>query len=163
MGILRNSQLCRDFEPEEVMAFEALAGRRKAADGEHLLELGRPNGSVFVIEEGSVLVERDGPQGPIPVAELGAGETFGEMSFLDHEPASARVIAQGETTLVELSHEMLEELLEDHPQLWGKVWRNVARVLKLRLIHSNDLLERHVEVSKLDPKELDVRNRGALD
>ena len=163
MGILRSSKLCRDFEPEEVMAFEALAARREVPDGHLLLDLGRPNGSVFVIEQGAVVVERQGPKGPLAVAELGPGETFGEMSFLDHEPATARVLAHGETTLIELSHEMLEELLEDHPRLWGKVWRNVARVLKERLIHSNELFERHVDVAKLDPKELDVRSGGGAD
>jgi CRP-like cAMP-binding protein len=156
MGPLETSKLCRAFEPEEIMAFEALARRRLVADGELVLELDHPNGSVFVVEQGAVSVERPGPGGALTIAELGPGETFGEMSFLDHGPATARVRARGPAVLVELSHEMLEELLEDNTRLWGKVWRNVALVLKERLVRANELLERHVDESRLDPQEDDL-------
>lgn len=139
------------------MAFEALASRRQVSDGELLLELDRPNGCLYVIESGGVLIERDGPRGPIRVAELGPGESFGEMSFIDHGPASARARAQGETHLIELSHEMLEELLEDHAELWGKVWRNVARILKGRLVQANALLERQVAAQDPDRRNGPLR------
>jgi CRP-like cAMP-binding protein len=91
--------------------------------------------------------------GPVAVADLGPGETFGEMSFLDHGPATATVRATGRTRLLELSQDALEELCEDNPRLWGKLWRNVAVVLKERLVHANELLERHVDLAGLDPSE----------
>jgi len=150
MSSLESSKLCREFEPEEVMAFEALSRERRFADGDVILELDRPNGSLFVVDSGAVRIERETGEGAVTVSELGPGETFGEMSFLDHSPASARVRACSEVVLVELSHEMLEELLEDHPRLWGKVWRNVALVLKERLVHANELFERHVDLGAMD-------------
>jgi CRP-like cAMP-binding protein len=153
MSILRTSKLCRDFEPEETLAFEVLTRSRSAADGDTVLESRQPNRSVFVVSEGSVRIERDSAGETLAVALLGPGETFGEMSFLDGAPTSARVVAVGETTMLELSHEMLDELLDERPLLWGKLWRNVALMLKERLVHANELFERHVDAKALNADE----------
>ena len=158
MSILQTSKLCRDFEPEEIMAFEVLTRSRRASDGETLLEAEQPNPSMFVISDGAVRIERSIEGGRLPVAQLGPGETFGEMSFLDGSPTSARVVAVGETLMLELSHEMLDDLLDERPRLWGKLWKNVALMLKERLVHSNELFERHVDLASLDADEPDLRD-----
>jgi CRP-like cAMP-binding protein len=153
MSILQTSKLCQEFEPEEILAFEVLTQSQTAADGDVILELGRPNPSMFVLSEGKVRIERNATSGSLTVAELGPGETFGEMSFLDGSPTSARVVAVGATVMLELSHEMLDELLDERPLLWGKLWRNIALMLKERLLHANELFERHVDLASLDADE----------
>ena len=53
---------------------------------------------------------------------------------------------------------MLDELLDERPALWGKLWRNVALMLRERLVNANALFERHVDVSKLDATEPGLRD-----
>ena len=45
--------------------------------------------AIFLIEEGSVRVERQDRDQTIPLAILEAGEFFGEMSYVDGAPTSA--------------------------------------------------------------------------
>src|SRR4030095_3623196 len=49
--------------------------------------------AIFLIEEGAVRVERQDRGATIPIAILGVGEFFGEMSFVDGAPTSARDVA----------------------------------------------------------------------
>ncbi len=57
--------------------------------GKHLVEQGDFPYEFFVIEEGTATVTRDGEH----LADLGAGEFFGEMALLEHDRRMASVIA----------------------------------------------------------------------
>ena len=49
--------------------------------------------AIYLIEDGSVHIERHDPERTTPLAILAAGEFFGEMSFVDGAPTSAKVVA----------------------------------------------------------------------
>lgn len=68
------------------------AGRVLAEEGEYAYEL-------FVIEDGTAEVSRDGEV----IAELGPGEFFGEMGVLTGEQRNATVTARTRMTLLTLS------------------------------------------------------------
>jgi CRP/FNR family transcriptional regulator, cyclic AMP receptor protein len=83
------------------------------ADGDLLFEQGSMPYELFVIEEGSVEVTRDGR----PIATLGAGDVVGEMALLKLERRWASVIAAGYVTAVALDADDLASMSEQMPEL----------------------------------------------
>jgi CRP-like cAMP-binding protein len=84
-----------------------------------------PGAGMFVIEEGSVVVEARGRR-----IELGPGEFFGELSLLVPESTRvARVRAQTLVRCLALSRMDFEDLLEDEPRIAVSMLPVVARRL----------------------------------
>jgi CRP-like cAMP-binding protein len=84
--------------------------------GERILHQGEPGNSFFVICEGRVSVLREDNGVAHPVAALEAGEFFGEVALLSGGPRIASVDALAdETQVLEISGELLMELVRRHP------------------------------------------------
>jgi NTE family protein/lysophospholipid hydrolase len=85
--------------------------------GEVVMREGEPGDDMFVVVSGRLRVVTTGPNGAeVPLAELGAGETVGEMAFISGEPRSATVYAIRDSELARLSGARFEQLLELHPK-----------------------------------------------
>jgi CRP-like cAMP-binding protein len=79
---------------------------------------GEPGTSLFLIEEGIVVVFTSGPdQLPLRLAEIGPGEFFGEVAVLTGRPRTATIIAQTPVTALEISSEDLHRLAIRHPEV----------------------------------------------
>ena len=83
------------------------------ADGDLLFEQGSMPHELYVIEEGSVEVSRDGRR----VATLGPGEVVGEMALLKLERRWATVIAAGHVRAVALGADDLASMSDQMPEL----------------------------------------------
>lgn len=79
--------------------------------GQIIFAKGEVGDSAFLIEAGEVeiLVESGGQQRR--VSTLGAGELIGEIALIDQQPRTATVRATKLTVLVQVRHELVEELL----------------------------------------------------
>lgn len=94
------------------MEAETLLGAFRPATylpGETILDEGQRSRSLFLIEDGTVEVLKRASDGEAAsvIAELGAGDFVGEMSYLDDEPTSAAVRARSACTLWVLSRDAL--------------------------------------------------------
>lgn len=69
--------------------------------GETIVRQGEPGSSMFVMARGEALVTLD--RSPEPVARLGAGDVFGEMSLLTGDPRSATVSAATDCEVIEIA------------------------------------------------------------
>jgi CRP-like cAMP-binding protein len=140
-------QLFTGFDPDEISAFLS-AARRKSVPKDHVFfGVGSENSSLFIILSGSVKVERAGSAGDIPLAILSAGQTFGEMSFMDASRTNAAVRAREPTEYYEISRDAVDSLLKKKPNLAAKLWRNLALDLKKRLQVTNELIDQYVDVN----------------
>jgi CRP/FNR family cyclic AMP-dependent transcriptional regulator len=97
----------------------------------------------------AVRVERIGVADNIPLATLEAGQTFGEMSFMDGSQTTAAVIATEPTEVLEISRESVDRLLEGKPELGVKLWRNFALDLKQRLTETNQLIDQYIDLNQV--------------
>jgi diguanylate cyclase (GGDEF)-like protein len=79
--------------------------------GEVLLYEGQQNRTVYFLLAGHVRVHLHSLQSE-PTAILGPGESVGEMSVIDHKPASANVIASEPVRLLAMSEELLWSLVQ---------------------------------------------------
>ena len=89
--------------------------------------------AIFLIEDGSVRVERHDRGAMVPLAVLGAGEFFGEMSFVDGTPTSARVVAEEPTNLRVIDTATVDNLTKADAGFAGRLYRSIAAILAGRL------------------------------
>jgi CRP-like cAMP-binding protein len=71
----------------------------------------------FVITEGTAEVERDGTK----VAELGAGDFFGEIALLETERRNATVTASTAMRVIVMARDHFQQLTRSSPELAGKL------------------------------------------
>lgn len=86
--------------------------------GEVLVRRNEPARAFFVVLSGDVeilLATEDG--GRMPLARLGEGESFGEMSILTKEPVSADVVAVGEVRVLEYPAAKFHDALAESTSL----------------------------------------------
>jgi CRP-like cAMP-binding protein len=93
--------------------------------GDTFIKKGDIGNCMYLIVDGTVLVH----DGERKIAELGKGQTVGELAVLDPEPRSASVTATQNTHLFRLEKEALDEVMADQPE----IARGVIRVLCQRL------------------------------
>jgi CRP-like cAMP-binding protein len=103
------------FAPLSAPVLEQVASRlipTEAALGSEIIRQGDPGDRFYVIEEGEVVVSKNGRQ----VATLQQGNFFGEIALLREIPRTATVTAQTDTLLYALERDDFLEAVTGHPQ-----------------------------------------------
>ena len=135
---LSHVALLQGVSPPGLAALAERGRERRFAAGAFLMRQGGPSDVMYIILQGRVRVERNhrDMMGPIVLAELGPGETVGEMGLLDGEPRSAAVVALEETVALELDALVLAQTMMQYPEV-GKA---LLHVLSGRIRATDDAL-----------------------
>ena len=105
--------------------------------GELVVRQGDEGKRLYVVEAGALDVVVTGEEGArLPVARLGPGSHFGEMSLLAGAPVSADVVAAEPSTLYALSAEEFDRLFRQDPERMA----GLAAELAVRLRRTNERL-----------------------
>lgn len=112
MNLFRNSQ--------NTQAFPA---------GAIICRQGEPGQSMFVIVDGSVEIVR----GDHLLGSLGAGEFFGEMSLLEHEPRAATARAKTDCRIATVDEKQFNFLVQETPFFALEALRTISKRLRERL------------------------------
>lgn len=102
------------------------AFQRRFADGEIIFEEGDEGIDLYVIQAGQVQITRSSAAGPRVVANLRAGDFFGEMSVVLGEARTARAVAIGSAELLELDGETLEAMCIERPEIAIRMIQRLA-------------------------------------
>ena len=121
------------LDPAEESALLAAAPVRSFARDQLVFDQDVSLRAIFLIEDGSVRVERHDRGAMVPLAVLGAGEFFGEMSFVDGTPTSARVVAEEPTNLRVIDTATVDNLTKADAGFAGRLYRSIAAILAGRL------------------------------
>jgi CRP-like cAMP-binding protein len=89
-----------------------MSGELEAEPGQVLVQPRMQGAGLFVIEEGTVVVELHGKS-----IELGAGQFFGELALLTSTARTARVRAKTPARLIAISRSEFRNLLESEPKM----------------------------------------------
>jgi cAMP-dependent protein kinase regulator len=99
--------LFRDLSPAELDILLARLLPLEVSPGQVIISQGEPGDRFYVVRSGCVRVERDGQR----LAELGPGDSFGEIALLWEVPRTATVTAVEPTRLLALgAHEFRDVL-----------------------------------------------------
>lgn len=156
---LRGNGIFADLADEELEHVAREGRQREFAAGEVVSRAGDHDASLFIVLEGRLAALRMVLEEDVPLATVGPGQACGEMSILTGQPRSAALIAEEPSQVLELTLPSLERLLGTHPELAGRLWRNLAAVLAERLHATTDLLTDVVESHRHLLEQAEVRRR----
>ncbi|MDH3816911.1 MAG: cyclic nucleotide-binding domain-containing protein, partial [Acidobacteriota bacterium] len=115
---LQASELFSSFEPEALVEIITSTELRSYNEGDIIVTEGEAGSSLFLVVGGSVKVfTRTEDGGNMPLAELGPGDFFGEVSLLTGRPRTATITASTEVTAIELDRANLDRIAEGHPEV----------------------------------------------
>lgn len=113
---LRQNVKFRDLDPQLITDLESELELLALYGGEVLVRHGETSDSIYIVISGRLRVVSPNADSEEKVlAELGPGETIGEMALITGEPRSADVYAIRDTQLAKLSKPAVERLLVRHP------------------------------------------------
>lgn len=147
---LRRVRLFEALEVPELAEILMLGVVKEYAKDDVIFEDGAPGDSFYVVYAGAVRISKMFQHmGEEALTILGAGEFFGEMSFFDDEPRSARAVAQEGVKLLELRNADLKGHLASRPDVALKFLWAFARTLSQRVRDTNDKFSALFTISRV--------------
>jgi len=107
--------------------------------GEILFREGDQADCVYFVVDGQLDVIKGSQTGKkggrdhVVISTLSKGRSIGEMSVIENTSRSATVRAQSKATLVALTSEGFDLILEEYPKIGIKILKGIARLLSLNL------------------------------
>lgn len=136
---LRRSGPFAHFSDAELNALAAHTRAERLPAGTELVRQNEPTGDAYLVEEGTVRIERETSYGRYVLATLGPGDLFGEASFVDRLGRSGDAVAATDCELLVLTPATLGDLLASDPRLnlalhWA-FWKSLSSKLRLANQH----------------------------
>ncbi|MBA4398003.1 MAG: GGDEF domain-containing protein, partial [Syntrophus sp. (in: bacteria)] len=136
---LRRLFLFGSVNPESIRGVLDACTLRLAAPGEVIIHAGSPNRHIYLILDGRLHIHPD-CLSEEPLAVLGPGEMVGEMSVIDHQPASANVVAVEPCRIMVMEEDILWSLIQSSHD----AARNLLFILTRRLRHADQVITGNV-------------------
>lgn len=115
---LRASALFASFHEQALEQVLTSTALRSYAEGDIIVTEGEQGSSLFLIVSGTVKVFTRGERGEhLPLAELGPGDFFGEVSLLTGKPRTATITAKEKVLAIELTKEDVDRIAEEHTEV----------------------------------------------
>lgn len=132
---LSKVELVRSLPPEEMEDVLVCVQPVRFGEGQTIFEQGTNGDALYLIDDGKVeIISSNGP-GPANskvLAQLGPGQSFGEMALLTGDPRSASAVAAAETSLLKIDKVHFDELIDRSPNLRHAV----EQLNSQRLVHN---------------------------
>ena len=137
---MRSTNTLRDGLREEDLDWLFEMGvTRVVSSGTAIVHEGvRPN-AIFVVIDGRFSVRVKNVAGE-PLAALRAGELIGEISFLEGSPASATIVAEETSAVLEIDNQLLNERVGGDAAFAARIYRLFALTAERRLRNRVDHL-----------------------
>lgn len=156
LAFLRSVPLFKGVGDEDLSALWPWLTERRLRKGDVLLREGDPGDEMFLIRAGTVVISKRITGRVEQVLARGeVGDFFGEMSLFDRLPRSATIQAETPVTLLALTRDSLDRLIELNPRLATVVFKQLVQVFIKRLRETTALV---AEVTRwgLESTGLDV-------
>jgi NTE family protein len=121
--------------------------------GEDLVCQGELADALYIVSSGRFAVLRDG--NPVPVTEIGPGQTIGEIAFLNGGTRTATVRALRDSLVLQLDRQQLNEICDRHPG----IWHALCQLLAQRLADTTAIA--HPVAPKARPRTIAIIPAGA--
>ena len=135
---MANTPLFAGLAPSALEALIARIELKSMLAGELLFREGDAGDALYIVSEGEVAVQSEGPP-RVELVRLGSGAFFGEVALLTDQPRSATVTALAPTELLRIDRDVLRAILAEHPDVLPVVLRFVRDRLVDRMIRTSPL------------------------
>lgn len=136
---LINFPFFEDLTSEELGIVADHLNFREIEPGAILFKEGDQGDSVYFVVKGDLDVIKESVGGRkvgidrVVINTLSKGRSIGEMSVIDKTPRSATVKAVTKSTLVALTLDGFEIVMEEHPKIGVKILKGIARLLSTNM------------------------------
>lgn len=137
--ILQKMKLFKGFNNEELNIMPAYGRQLTIETGKNAIREGQNNPGLYVLIVGEMEVmlpkntEHTERLSNVLLGLIKRGDYVGEYSLIDHQPASATVIAKEQCLVFHISSEKFDELINEHECIAKKIYRNMLEVLVARV------------------------------
>lgn len=138
--LLKRSDMFGQLADEQLARVADLAEPQSYAENAVIVEEDQQGSRCFFVISGRVDIEIRPPysgRGPQRIAQIKAGEVFGELSLVDGFLRSATARAVEPVEALVFDNKKLEALLEEDPRIGYRVMRNIANILSARIRTTN--------------------------
>lgn len=127
---LKGAHLVDGMSDEQIQTLGAYGSVESYGDGESVIRLDDDTFDLWIMLEGKCEIRT---QMDDMLYRLGPSTLIGEVSFLDHNPRSAKAIAVGECKVIRFPAGLLDDLGEKRPEIAAKLLKNIGVVLCQKL------------------------------
>ena len=132
--LLADTRWGEQFSPSEIKTIARYMGTRTYSNNQSIFEQGDKDSFLAFIAEGKVDIAKEVTDSLEKIVVTLRPKThFGELSFVDGHPRSASAIANSDVTILVLSRESFNKLLEEAPALGIKIQQNLLTTISKRL------------------------------
>jgi CRP/FNR family transcriptional regulator, cyclic AMP receptor protein len=148
VNVLKQTDIFYDLTPAQLEMIASICQERTVRAGEVLFQENTPGTEMYAIVRGEIEILLDPSlvggattrkgSGPVTIASLREGQTFGEMALVDQglRSASARGAADN-TKLLIIPRQKLLTLCETYPELGYRIMRNMAADMAFKIRNSD--------------------------
>lgn len=157
-GFLCSAECITPMTKSEAKIAASYMRARQYADGDIILKEGDKTSTSHMlwILHGEAVVEAlsVSASNPITVTVLGPGTTLGELSLMDAGPRSVTCSAAGATRCAVLTKRMLQNMLQEHPEVASKLMSLIFISVAVRLRDLTEKFKRYVRLNDTMTEEL---------
>lgn len=135
INLLRELPFFGGLGDGELRKISRLFTQKLYRPGEKIFSKGDTGEEAFVVMRGQIDILLE--NGAAPLAQIGNGQIFGELAFLDSTPRAASAVATQPSILLVIKRNAFNDLVEHEPHLGMVVMRNIAVELSNRLRKTN--------------------------
>ena len=145
-NLIEGTQWANDFSFAQVKRLAAYMDVYQVPKETLLFYEGDKSTYLVLIVKGQVhVVKFDSQHMPKRIATLGAGKTIGEMTIIDGEPRSASAITAMDATLMVMTADHFNRLIEEWPRVAIVLVLKIAKLMSQYLRQTSGRLIDHVE------------------
>lgn len=145
-SILAQSRLFRDLDADQLRLIISACEERMIVEGEDLFLEGDDGSGLWIVLDGRVeIFKRIRGDVDRTLNVLGAGDVFGEISFIDNSRRSAGAKTLTSSTFLMLNREGFSRVQRERPEVAAIFYQNLLGVLASRLRTTTELYRDSVE------------------
>jgi len=147
-GFLRRMKVFAEMSDDQLREFVRHAEVVSFPQFSTVVQKGENGDAMFLVLEGELRSRSmvDGKESTLTT--LGPGDSFGEVSVLDHGPRSADVVANVDSTVLKISATMLDEILRNSPGAAAPFLLALGRSVASRLRSLTRRYEDSIQLSR---------------
>ncbi len=143
--LIANTVLGQDLTSEECELLVKIITQKSLTKDEILFKEGTTDETLYILISGKLeVLKMIGSENSISIDTLKPGSMTGELSFVDNEAHTMRLVSKTESQVLMLQKSAFEGLVEQHPLLTYHVMRSILRYShQIQRKINNKYLEMH--------------------
>lgn len=143
---LKSIEIFKELQGDEFDTLRSVMKAREYREGEVLFNQHDEGNELYIVEEGTVAIEVQLPDGKkLEISTIGEGNFFGEMSIFEDAPRSATCTTKAPSKLLHLHKRDFFGLVQDRPLIAAKIMYRMLNITASRLKNTDNFLSDMVQ------------------